>query len=218
MDTENIAYYSDTSGIKFNQPKGFVYGEIKSRFQTCADVLGPGYSNCKSYDDENSGRRYFYYYPDDDKVQYLYETYPEIVSPIEGVTNRHFINWMRPAGLPTFRKLYGIIHSRHFVLPRTPTISPNNGKTGPTNQVQQRVLEKDYFHRGDKLTFQITANYEVQSINTKKSLIVTNLNYFYSTKDNNYILGYIYVVIGILSTVIGLFIGVVNIFIEIMLF
>lgn len=46
------------------------------------------------------------------QTQYLYETYPEVVSPIEGVLNEHFIVWMRTAGLPRFRKLYGKIEEQ----------------------------------------------------------------------------------------------------------
>lgn len=65
-------------------------------------------SDCKCYDD------YLFWYPNDDTVQYLYESYPDIISPLEGVTNEHFMVWMRPASLPTFRKLYGIIRNTSF--------------------------------------------------------------------------------------------------------
>ncbi|CAB9497681.1 ALA-interacting subunit [Seminavis robusta] len=55
----------------------------------------------------DDGKCYRYHYPDEEITQYLYETYPDVVNPLEGVTNEHFIVWMRIATLPTFRKLYG---------------------------------------------------------------------------------------------------------------
>ena len=55
------------------------------------------------------------------QTQYLYETYPDVVSPIEGVLNEHFIVWMRTAGLPRFRKLYGKIEEQ--IEPQTLTFN-----------------------------------------------------------------------------------------------
>ncbi len=63
--------------------------------------------DCKYYQDPATGTQYYFHYPNDDTVQYLYETYPNHISPIDGVTDQHFKVWMRPAALPQFRKLYG---------------------------------------------------------------------------------------------------------------
>jgi len=57
------------------------------------------------------GVKWCYYYPDTDSYYYLYQRYPNVINPIEGVTNEHFIVWMRTAALPDFRKLYGKIDS-----------------------------------------------------------------------------------------------------------
>ncbi len=105
LDTDGITWNLD--GNKFSQVDGFVYSTAASTTLSCEDVLGDDYSDCSVYDD--AGTYYYYWYPNDDSVQYLYETFPDIVNPIEGVTNEHFIVWMRTAGLPNFRKYYGKI-------------------------------------------------------------------------------------------------------------
>ncbi len=77
---------------------------------SCTEVLGSSsYEDCKAHTD-STGTLHYYWYPDDSSVQYLHESFPQI-SPLDGVTDEHFINWMRTAGLPSFRKLYGKIDS-----------------------------------------------------------------------------------------------------------
>lgn len=107
MDTEGIAWEADLD-VKFQQVDGFTYSEVNDPSQNCSQVLGPGYDDCKVYND-NTNVTYYYWYPNDDSVQYLHESFPTIVNPIEGVKNEHFVVWMRTAGLPYFRKTYGKI-------------------------------------------------------------------------------------------------------------
>lgn len=106
MDTEGIAWSADKSQ-KFQQVYGFKYELVTDTSLSCSEVLGE--SSCETYYDSSTDETYYYYYPDNDSVQYLYETYDDIISPIKGVTDEHFINWMTTAGLPRFRKLYGKI-------------------------------------------------------------------------------------------------------------
>jgi len=114
MLEEGIAWDSDVQ-FKFAQPTGFKYKECGSCDDndcTCAsDSEWTCGTNSTPYKDHNN-TCWLYTYPNDDQTQYLHETYPMIVSPIEGVLNEHFIVWMRSAALPKFRKLYGFIDKK----------------------------------------------------------------------------------------------------------
>ena len=95
-------------GKKFKQVTGFQSVQVASSSVTCDSVGLP--TDCKTYVDPSSGLTYKFFYPNDKTVQYLYETYPKQISPVRGVTDEHFIVWMRSSSLPKFRKLYGRIH------------------------------------------------------------------------------------------------------------
>ena len=131
--------------------------QLNPNNQVCDTLLGK--TGAKSYVD-SSGYKYCYWYPNDATTEYLYEMFAQI-SPIKGVTDEHFIVWMRTASTPTFRKLYGRI----------------NGD----------------FNKGDVLTFNITANFQVNNIDATKALILTVLDEFGTKNDG---LGIVYLVTG----------------------
>jgi hypothetical protein len=106
MDETNIAWSTDRE-TKFKQPSGFQFAAADSS-ASCESVGLP--ATCKTYFDTTESVTYKYYYPNDETTQYLYETYPAQISPIKGVTDEHFIVWMRTAGMPDFRKSYGKIN------------------------------------------------------------------------------------------------------------
>ena len=169
MDESDIAWEADNE--KFSQPDGFDYVQITpdsgyTNISTCEAV---GLSEpCEYYTDGTN--EYFYYYPDAKDNQYLYQTYPNQISPIDGVKNQHFQVWMRAAALPKFRKLYGKIDGVDF-------------------------------KKGDYLTFQVNANYEVSSFDGTKSLVISTIGEFGG--ENQY-LGLSYIIVGSISLLFGM--------------
>jgi hypothetical protein len=99
----NLGIYDDL----FKQVDGYESATVSTCTNFVCTSLPSNPATCKCYD--GGATPYVFYYPDDDTTQYLYETYPEIITPEEGVTNSHFKNWMNIAALPNFLKLYGHI-------------------------------------------------------------------------------------------------------------
>ena len=90
LDTDGIAWSYDTH-IKYKQVDGFVSSIVTNSKRTCEEVFGSSeYSNCKSYTN-SYGVLYYYWYPNDNNIQYLYETYGSIISPLEGNLNSYCI-------------------------------------------------------------------------------------------------------------------------------
>jgi len=164
LDESGISLKADRDEL-YKQVDGFKYRETTSTNCVANDLP----ADCKSYTDSKTGKSYLYYYPDEDSVQYLYESYPDQISPIDGVTDEHFIVWMRVAALPTFRKLYGKIDGS--------------------------------FKSGDVLVFNVTANYEVDSYDATKSLLLTDLGDY---GGKNIFMGQVYITIGVLCLFFGL--------------
>lgn len=84
MVEDGIAWQSDLEE-RFRQPDGFEVEECDD----CNDCSCEDGSKWSCYTDKKTDTCYRYFYPDDDTTQYLYETYPDTVSPIEGVMNEH---------------------------------------------------------------------------------------------------------------------------------
>lgn len=106
MVEEGIAWQTDLE-FRFAMPDGYK--------QALCDVCDASCCQENAFSCETpviskkDGLCYAYNYPYENSTQYLYETYPNVISPLEHVTNEHFVVWMRVATRPQFRKLYGYI-------------------------------------------------------------------------------------------------------------
>jgi len=107
MLEDGIAWQSDLQYL-YNQPDGFNAAPCSDQenLETCC--VGDEWS-CEEPYLYKDGKYYEYYYPNDNTTQYSYETYPEVINPVDGIVNEHFAVWMRVAALSKFRKLYGWI-------------------------------------------------------------------------------------------------------------
>jgi hypothetical protein len=172
IDDSDIALPSDQDAL-YKQVSGFQSFTFNSSVTpteaatiSCASVgLDDG---CKTYTDPATGLSSKFLYPNDDTTQYLYEMYPNQISPLVGVTDQHFMVWMRTAMFPTFRKLYGKVEGN--------------------------------FKAGDALVFDVTANYEVDSFNGEKSLLISTLGNY---GGKNVFIGQLYITIGALFMALG---------------
>lgn len=107
MVEDGIAWQSDLEH-RFNMPQGYKQEVCDTCDESCCQSKG---FSCTTPAIKN-GVCYAYHYPFKNSTRYLHETYPKIISPLEHVTNEHFIVWMRVATRPQFRKLYGYIEQR----------------------------------------------------------------------------------------------------------
>lgn len=103
---DGIAWGSDLK-YKFKMPDGFRSGVCPEGRCDASCCEAFNFSCQEPAINQTDGLCYAYHYPNQNTTQYLYQTYPNIVSPLEHVTNEHFVVWMRVAATPNFRKLYG---------------------------------------------------------------------------------------------------------------
>lgn len=115
MREDGIAWQSDLQ-YRFKMPEGFQMKECPTveecggNSSTCCQDAGFSCSTpALSKKDEKC---YAYDYPEADTTQYLHQTYKDVISPLEHVTNEHFVVWMRTETRPQFRKLYGWINQK----------------------------------------------------------------------------------------------------------
>jgi hypothetical protein len=154
MNENGIAWQSDLQ-YKFKMPEGFQMkacsslDECSNQNSTCCEDYG--FSCTKPEISKKDGECYAYDYPEADTTQYLYQTYPHLISPLEHVTNEHFVVWMRIATRPQFRKLYGWINQK--------------------------------IPKGEKILFQVSANFVVESFGGHKALIMTTTSMFGGKND-----------------------------------
>lgn len=126
LNEKDIAWKSDYD--KFYNPEGFMFKEFNG--QPCPDAsYAWGLSNQIMSTDATKPKQYTnpdgvifcYWYPNMDTFSYLWinpndnsaagynAASQNYLDPTKGMQDEHLMVWMRTAGLPNFRKLYGTI-------------------------------------------------------------------------------------------------------------
>lgn len=131
--------------------------------------------SCKCWGDTKN--KYLFYYPDDDTVQYLYESFPYSTSN-------------------TITPITGV-ESEHFIVwMRTASL--------PKFRKLYGIIDAD-FKQDTDLTFTIKSNFEVDSFDGTKTLVISTIS---SYGGKNTYLGVAYIVVGSFSLFLGLLFGI----------
>ena len=188
MDETGIIWPSDKE--KYIQVEGFDYIQCtNAACKLVCPVASTDYSDVSAADCDNYGlskgckcwgdgtNSYLFYYPNDDTVQYLYETYPYTT------TN-------------TITPISGV-ESEHFIVwMRTASL--------PTFRKLYGIIDSD-FSKGDKIKFTIKSNFEVDSFDGTKSLVISTISAY---GGKNSYLGVAYIVVGSFSLFLGALFGI----------
>jgi hypothetical protein len=117
-------------------------------------------------------------------------------APAYGVQDEHFIVWMRTAGLPSFRKLYGRIETDLVAGTKLQFLVSSS-----TFHVDVNVAHGPSFELTCMAMLDARADFVVNTFDGKKSLVISTTSWF---GGRNPFLGIAYIVVGALCMVLAI--------------